>query len=140
MRQHDLTTTHRRPKARRVGRGIAAGQGKTAGRGTKGQKARSGYNLPRTFIGGSTSLIQRLPKLKGFTSRATKPLTLNLARIAGQYSDGDTVTLASLLEKGIITPRDAEKGVKIVGSSGDVAKKLKFDTESGLQCSKKLLA
>lgn len=50
---------------KRVGRGIAAGQGKTAGRGTKGQKSRSGHNIPRFFEGGQTKLFARLPKVKG---------------------------------------------------------------------------
>ena len=67
MKLHDLrpapgSTT----KKRRVGRGIAAGQGKTAGRGTKGQKARAGGSIPAWFEGGQTPLHQRIPKLRGF--------------------------------------------------------------------------
>src|SRR3954470_9956689 len=67
MKLHDLKPAPGSRKAkRRVGRGIAAGQGKTAGRGTKGQKARAGGNLPAWFEGGQTPLHQRLPKLHGF--------------------------------------------------------------------------
>jgi large subunit ribosomal protein L15 len=67
VKLHDLRPAPgaHRPK-RRVGRGIAAGQGKTAGRGTKGQKARAGGNLPAWFEGGQTPLHQRIPKLRGF--------------------------------------------------------------------------
>jgi large subunit ribosomal protein L15 len=67
VKLHDLKPApgSRRPK-RRVGRGIAAGQGKTAGRGTKGQKARAGGKIPAWFEGGQTPLHQRLPKLHGF--------------------------------------------------------------------------
>ena len=67
MKLHDLRPApgSRSPK-RRVGRGIAAGQGKTAGRGTKGQKARAGGSIPAWFEGGQTPLHQRIPKLRGF--------------------------------------------------------------------------
>jgi len=69
VKLHDLKPApgSRRPK-RRVGRGIAAGQGKTAGRGTKGQKARAGGTIPAWFEGGQTPLHQRIPKLRGFTN------------------------------------------------------------------------
>ncbi len=70
MKLHDLRPAEgsRRPR-RRVGRGIAAGQGKTAGRGTKGQKSRSGGSLPAWFEGGQTPLHVRIPKLRGFKNR-----------------------------------------------------------------------
>jgi large subunit ribosomal protein L15 len=67
MKLHDLRPapgSHK--KKTRVGRGIAAGQGKTAGRGTKGQKARAGGNIPAWFEGGQTPLHMRIPKLRGF--------------------------------------------------------------------------
>ena len=67
MKLHDLKPAPGSRKAkRRVGRGIAAGQGKTAGRGTKGQKARAGGSIPAWFEGGQTPLHQRIPKLRGF--------------------------------------------------------------------------
>jgi large subunit ribosomal protein L15 len=67
VKLHDLKPAAGSRKAkRRVGRGIAAGQGKTAGRGTKGQKARAGGKIPAWFEGGQTPLHQRIPKLRGF--------------------------------------------------------------------------
>jgi large subunit ribosomal protein L15 len=70
MKLHDLKPAPGSRKAkRRVGRGIAAGQGKTAGRGTKGQKARAGGSIPAWFEGGQTPLHQRIPKLRGFKNK-----------------------------------------------------------------------
>ncbi len=70
MRLHDLRPAEGSRKERtRVGRGIAAGKGKTAGRGTKGQKARAGGSIPPWFEGGQTPLHQRIPKLRGFKNR-----------------------------------------------------------------------
>lgn len=67
MKLHDLRPAPgAHSRKRRVGRGIAAGQGKTAGRGTKGQKARAGGAIPAWFEGGQTPLHQRIPKLRGF--------------------------------------------------------------------------
>jgi large subunit ribosomal protein L15 len=70
MKLHDLRPAEGANRARtRVGRGIAAGKGKTAGRGTKGQKARAGGSIPAWFEGGQTPLHMRIPKLRGFTNR-----------------------------------------------------------------------
>ncbi len=70
MKLHDLQPAVGSRKDRiRVGRGIAAGKGKTAGRGTKGQKARAGGSIPAWFEGGQTPLHQRIPKLRGFKNR-----------------------------------------------------------------------
>jgi large subunit ribosomal protein L15 len=70
MKLHDLRPADGARRARtRVGRGIAAGKGKTAGRGTKGQKARAGGSIPAWFEGGQTPLHMRIPKLRGFTNR-----------------------------------------------------------------------
>ena len=70
MKLHDLHPAPGSHTARtRVGRGIAAGKGKTAGRGTKGQKARAGGSIPPWFEGGQTPLHMRIPKLRGFKNR-----------------------------------------------------------------------
>src|SRR4051812_1347760 len=70
MKLHDLSPAPGSHTARtRVGRGIAAGKGKTAGRGTKGQKARAGGTIPAWFEGGQTPLHQRIPKLRGFVNK-----------------------------------------------------------------------
>ena len=143
MRLHDITETHPRKSAKRVGRGIAAGQGKTAGRGTKGQKSRTGANsnIPRTFVGGGTPLVQRLPKLKGFTSHRVKPLTLNVARLSAHFEAGSIISLAALAEKNLISAEDLKTGVKIVGSSVTIEHNFTFDTsDDRLTLSKSLTA
>lgn len=109
-------------KSKRAGRGIASGKGKTAGRGTKGQKSRSGYNIPRRFEGGQTPLVQRLPKVKGFKSRKSKAVVLKIELIEKKFKDSDKVNLKTLLKKGLIKDRNIP--VKILGSKS--TKKLKF--------------
>lgn len=141
MRLHQLKTTHSRPKSRRVGRGNASGSGTTAGRGTKGQKARTGFNLPRTFTGGGTPDVQRLPKLKGFKSRQIKPVTVSLRRVAAVFAENEEVTLLALLEKGLVSTSEALRGVKIVGAEGIKASAFKFEQDNPkLTFTKKLLA
>ena len=100
-------------KAKRVGRGLASGKGKTAGRGTKGQKSRSGYNIPARFEGGQTPLTQRLPKVRGFKSQKEKPVVINIVRLEKYFKDGDQVNLKTLREKGLIKKND--RLVKILG-------------------------
>ncbi len=96
MKLHDLKPAPGSKKAkRRVGRGIAAGQGKTAGRGTKGQKARAGGKIPAWFEGGQTPLHQRIPKLRGFKNKfKIEYEVVNLGDIArlvelGELEGGD---------------------------------------------------
>ena len=87
-------------KRNRVGRGIASGNGKTAGRGHKGQKARSGGGVRRGFEGGQTPLYRRLPK-RGFTNIHTKNYIEVTFKMLNQSKATD-VTAESLLEEGII--------------------------------------
>lgn len=103
----------------RRGRGHGSGNGKTAGKGHKGQKARSG--APRTgFEGGQMPLYRRIPK-RGFTNRNTKEIVAINVDVLNRFEDGATVTVDSLIEAGIIkNPRD---GVKILGH-GELTKKL----------------
>jgi large subunit ribosomal protein L15 len=97
MKLHDLQPADgsRMPR-RRVGRGIAAGQGKTAGRGTKGQKARTGGSIPPWFEGGQTPLHMRIPKLRGFRNRLKIGYeVVNIGRIGelaglGAFEAGET--------------------------------------------------
>jgi large subunit ribosomal protein L15 len=142
MRLHEITQTHARPAAKRVGRGISAGGGKTAGRGTKGQKSRTGANsnIPRTFQGAATGFIQRLPKLKGFKSHREKPVTVSLTRIAAVFEDKATISIIALIEKGLIKPKEALSGIKIVGSSQPIEKTFTFDTEDTLLITSKKLS
>lgn len=103
----------------RRGRGHASGNGKTAGKGHKGQKARSG--APRIgFEGGQMPLYRRLPK-RGFKNRNTKEIVAINLSVLDKFNDGDNVNIESLVEAGIIkNPRD---GVKILGN-GELTKKL----------------
>lgn len=103
----------------RKGRGHGSGNGKTAGKGHKGQKARSG--APRVgFEGGQTPLIRILPK-RGFTNRNTKEIVaVNVDRL-NRFEDGAVVTIESLMEIGIV--RNPKDGVKILGN-GELTKKL----------------
>lgn len=102
MKLHELVKlTH---KKSRVGRGIAAGQGKTAGRGTKGQKARTGHrNAPVGFEGGQTRLYRRLPKVSGFRSRRPPPTTITFAMLNRAFADGARVDGAALVAAGLVT-------------------------------------
>lgn len=103
----------------RKGRGHGSGNGKTAGRGHKGQKARSG--APRIgFEGGQMPLYRRLPK-RGFTNRNTKEIVAINVDVLNRFDDGATVTVDSLLETGII--KNPGDGVKILGH-GELTKKL----------------
>jgi large subunit ribosomal protein L15 len=142
MQLHSLSSTHPRPQAKRVGRGNAGHGGTTAGRGTKGQKARTGANsnLPRTFTGGGTPNIQRMPKLKGFKSHAVKPVSVSVRRLAAGYKEGETVTLISLLEKGFVSSKEALQGIKIVGGLEGAPKLSYEEGNDKLIVSKKLLA
>ena len=103
----------------RRGRGHGSGNGKTAGKGHKGQKARSGAPRPG-FEGGQMPLYRRLPK-RGFTNRNSKEIVaINLSALE-VFDNGTTVDVNALIEKGIVkNPRD---GVKILGN-GEFTKKL----------------
>ncbi len=104
----------------RKGRGHGSGNGKTAGKGHKGQKARSGGGVRPGFEGGQTPLYRRLPK-RGFTNRNTKEIiTFNIDRL-NIFEDGVVVNLSALKAAGIINnPKD---GIKILGN-GELTKKL----------------
>lgn len=99
MKVHELQVDGHKAK-KRVGRGIAAGQGKTAGRGTKGQKARTGKKIRATFMGGQGSLMQRIPKHRGFKSihmPAQVVYTDMLSELAGKTADNKTLAEAALV-------------------------------------------
>jgi large subunit ribosomal protein L15 len=104
----------------RRGRGHGSGNGKTAGKGHKGQNARSGGGTRPGFEGGQMPLYRRLPK-RGFTCRNTKEIVaINLARL-DVFENGDVVDIAALQSKGLVSnPRD---GVKILGV-GEITKNL----------------
>ena len=121
MKLHELQYTEGARKARkRVGRGTSSGTGKTAGRGQKGQGARSGGGKKPGFEGGQTPLFRRLPK-RGFTNINAKEYAIvNLDQL-NAFEDGAEVTPVVLVESGIVK---AEKsGIKILGN-GELTKKL----------------
>ncbi|MDO5701793.1 MAG: 50S ribosomal protein L15 [Lachnospiraceae bacterium] len=103
----------------RRGRGHASGNGKTAGKGHKGQKARSGGTRPG-FEGGQMPLYRRLPK-RGFTDRNSKVITAINVETLNRFEDGTVVTPELLLESGAVSK--IVDGVKILGN-GDLTKKL----------------
>ena len=99
---------------KRIGRGEGSGKGKTAGKGTKGAQARSGYTYCAWFEGGQMPLHRRLPK-KGFTNIFAKDYTECALERLGAFDAGTTVTEQLLLERGIIS-RIGKHGVKILGN------------------------
>lgn len=109
-----------KPK-KRAGRGISAGLGKTAGRGTKGQKSRAGRGVPSRFEGGQTTLFARLPKVKGgVVSHARKVIALNLDQVNALYKDKETVDVKSLIAKGVLRKNETP-AIKIL-SRGELKK------------------
>ena len=103
----------------RRGRGHGSGNGKTAGKGHKGQKARSGAPRPG-FEGGQMPLYRRIPK-RGFTNRNSKEIVAINVDVLNRFDDDAVVTVESLLETGVI--KNACDGVKILGN-GELKKKL----------------
>lgn len=99
MKYNELNVTASKTK-KRVGRGIAAGQGKTAGRGTKGQNARTGKKLKATFMGGQGSLMQRIPKQKGFKSFRAPAQVVYMDEL--EAFNGKTADNNSLFEAGLV--------------------------------------
>jgi large subunit ribosomal protein L15 len=133
MKLHDLRpAAGAHTKKTRVGRGIAAGKGKTAGRGTKGQKSRAGSSIPPWFEGGQTPLHIRIPKLRGFRNvnrieyEVVNVGRINAAADAGRLPEGEkgapiAVTQELLRVAGLV--RSLDKPLKILGG-GDVARPL----------------
>lgn len=103
---------------KRKGRGCGTGNGKTAGRGHKGQKARSGGKVRIGFEGGQMPLARRIPK-RGFNNIFAKPLTAINVAILDKFEDGAVVNAQALIEKGIIN--ECKYGVKVLGN-GKVTK------------------
>ena len=105
---------------KRKGRGHATGNGKTAGRGHKGQKARSGGGTRIGFEGGQMPLARRIPK-RGFNNIFARPLVSVNVSMLEKFNDGDTIDAAALIGAGLISK--APYGVKILGN-GEITKKL----------------
>ena len=122
MKLHELSPVPGSTKERkRIGRGPASGQGKTAGKGHKGQKARAGRGMQIGFEGGQMPLQRRIPK-RGFNNIFRKEFAVvNLASLEKVFNDGDTVTIEALIANGLV--KKTLDGVKVLGN-GEISKKL----------------
>ena len=133
---HELTpaagSTH---VAKRKGRGHATGNGKTAGRGHKGQKSRSGGGVRVGFEGGQMPLARRIPK-RGFNNIFAKSLEIINLSALNAFEDGDIVTAEALLAKGILSK--CEYGYKVLGN-GSVTKKVTVQANAFSQAAKEAI-
>lgn len=123
MKYNDLTV-NKNTRPSRKGRGISAGQGKTAGRGTKGQKSRTGHRkMPAGFMGGQRAIMQAVPKLKGFKSIHEKAEVVYTDRLNELSGNVDNYLLA---EKDLISSPYAK--VKVI-SRGELTAKINLETQ-----------
>lgn len=122
MRLHNLKPapgSKRKPE--RKGRGVGSGLGKTAGRGHKGQKARSGGGKGAYFEGGQTPIQRRLPK-RGFTNIFKKEyVIINVQQLEQRFAEGTVVTPEVLVESGLV--KNVREGIRILGK-GEISKAL----------------
>jgi large subunit ribosomal protein L15 len=123
MKYNELVmTANKQPN--RVGRGIAAGQGKTAGRGTKGQNSRTGSSRKPGFEGGSNPLLQRMPKLPGFTSHKTRPEVVYTGQLSAMKAK--TINNLVIFESGLIG--SANSRVKLI-VKGEIDKPINVEVQ-----------
>ena len=121
MNLSDVVAAKRHPRRRRVGRGAGSGWGKTAGKGQRGARSRSGEVIEATYEGGQMPLFRRLPK-RGFNNRRfqKRPATLNVGDLI-HWPGEEEVNPQSLLRAGLVD--DISNGVKVLGN-GDVSRPL----------------
>ena len=138
MRLDELKPTPGSKKNKtRKGRGIAAGQGKTAGRGTKGQRARSGRGIHLYFEGGQLPLVRRLPHIRGFTNIHREEFeVVNLDTLGESFEANATVTPESLAEQGLV--KKASR-VKVLGR-GEIGKPLQVSAHAFSDSAKEKIA
>ena len=135
MKYNELSVSRNASK-KRVGRGISAGQGKTAGRGTKGQKSRTGHNkMPASFMGGQRSIMQAVPKLKGFKSIHPKAQVVYLDNLNGLKGKVDNFALAEA--RLIATPYAKTKIVTRGELSAKIELETQFASKSAIEAIKK---
>ena len=126
MKLHELSPAAGSAKqAWRKGRGPGSGNGKTAGKGHKGQNARSGGGVRPGFEGGQLPLYRKLPK-RGFKNRFAKTYAIVNVSDLNRFNDGDKVTLATLIEAGIV--RKELDGLKVLGN-GELTKKITVEAK-----------
>lgn len=121
MKLHELKPAEgSRSSRKRIGRGIGSGTGKTAGKGHKGQNARSGGGVRPGFEGGQNPLFRRLPK-RGFTNINRKDYAVVNLDVLNRFDEGTEITPALLIESGVVS--NERSGIKILGN-GSLEKKL----------------
>lgn len=127
MRLHKLKPSPgSKTTSKRAGRGIGSGKGKTAGRGHKGQKARSGGSISPGFEGGQMPLTRRVPK-RGFKNKFRREWTIVNVERLNRFDDGTVITPHLLQECGVV--KSVKEGVKILGK-GDLKKELNVQAHS----------
>ena len=126
MKLHELSPAPGSVKdSYRKGRGPGSGNGKTAGKGHKGQNARSGGGVRPGFEGGQLPLYRKLPK-RGFKNRFAKNYAIVNVADLNRFNDGDKITLATLIEAGIV--RKELDGLKVLGN-GELTKKITVEAK-----------
>ena len=126
MKLHELAPAEGSVKpAWRKGRGPGSGNGKTAGKGHKGQNARSGGGVRPGFEGGQIPLYRKLPK-RGFNNKFAKHYAIVNVSDLNMFNDGDTINLATLMEAGLVTK--ALDGLKVL-CNGEITKKLTVEAK-----------
>ena len=136
MKLHELQPAAGSRKERnRVGRGQGSGNGKTAGRGSKGQKARSGGGVRLGFEGGQTPLFRRLPK-RGFQNINRKEYAVVNLETLNRFEDGQEVTAAVLVEAGIV--KNKKDGIKVL-ANGKLERKLTVKANKFSQAAKEAI-
>ena len=136
MKLHELQpATGSRKERNRVGRGQGSGNGKTAGRGSKGQKARSGGGVRLGFEGGQTPLFRRIPK-RGFQNINRKEYAVVNLGTLNRFEDGQEVTAAVLVEAGIV--KNEKDGIKVL-ANGKLERKLTVKANKFSQAAKEAI-
>lgn len=136
MKLHELQpAAGSRQERNRVGRGQGSGNGKTAGRGNKGQKARSGGGVRLGFEGGQTPLFRRIPK-RGFQNINRKEYAVVNLETLNRFEDGQEVTAAVLVEAGIV--KNEKDGIKVL-ANGKLERKLTVKANKFSQAAKEAI-
>jgi large subunit ribosomal protein L15 len=137
MKLHELKPAEgSRKERKRLGRGIGSGQGKTAGKGHKGQNARSGGGVRIGFEGGQTPLFRRLPK-RGFTNINRKEYAVVNLDVLNRFEDGTEVTPELLIESGVV--KNEKAGIKVL-ANGTLEKKLTVKAHKFSSAAKEAIA
>lgn len=121
MDLHNLKSKYKNKSRRRVGRGNSSGMGKTSTRGAKGEKSRTGYNIPKRFEGGQTSIIQKLPKKRGVYNQKVKAKIINLSDLDKQFKENEIVNPKTLINRGLL--ENMQQKFKIL-ANGKLSKKI----------------